>query len=346
MKVIVHPADLALDRELLIDTLLRYLTPRSNAARFDWLYKNNPHGPARVWIARDSTTGTVVGTASAFPRCMSVDGYEEKGWVLGDFCIHEQYRSLGPALQLQRACLAEVEAGTIAFCYDFPSTSMMAVYKRLRINPCGHMLRLVKHLRVDRKVAEFVHNPVLARSLNAVGNTFLALRQISTRSSRDVTLSLHEGACGAEFSALVRAVGSRDGVYIQRSAAYLNWRYVANPLDRYELLTARRAGALWAYAVFSHTGDKATLVDLYGHEDVTVLSCLVDGLVALLWQRGVVTVIAPMLEHHPWVGLLQRLGFRAREARPMVVCAAPDSRVKRNAVAHRNWSLMQGDRDS
>ena len=42
-----------MDREILIDALSRYLNPVADARRFDWLYKDNPHGEAQVWIAFD-----------------------------------------------------------------------------------------------------------------------------------------------------------------------------------------------------------------------------------------------------------------------------------------------------
>ncbi len=105
MALTIALAHLDTDRDLLIDTVRRLLTPRSNGARFDWLYRNSPHGAARVWLAIEQTRGTVVGMAAAFPRRFYLDGCEVCCWVLGDFCLDSEYRSLGPALQLQRACL-------------------------------------------------------------------------------------------------------------------------------------------------------------------------------------------------------------------------------------------------
>src|SRR5690349_12414253 len=120
MKIIVQPVDLQRDRDVLITTLREYLTPTSNERRFDWLYRQNPHGDPKVWLARDSESGEVVGTSAAFRRQALFNGSAKKGWVLGDFCIAEKYRSLGPALQLQRATLAAIaELPESDFCYDF-----------------------------------------------------------------------------------------------------------------------------------------------------------------------------------------------------------------------------------
>ena len=102
---------------MIIDCLRRFLSSEADAARYDWLYLQSPHGPASAWIAVDEGSGETIGVASAFPRRAVLDGAEVLGWVLGDFCIHPEYRTLGPALQLNRACLGAVDRGAAAYCY-------------------------------------------------------------------------------------------------------------------------------------------------------------------------------------------------------------------------------------
>lgn len=346
MNIAIHQADLKLEAKQVIDVLFRYLTPLSDERRFNWLYLSNPHGQAQVWAAINKQDGAMIGMASAFPRRVSIGKREEVCWVLGDFCVSEDHRTLGPAVQLQRACLAGIDAGEAAFCYDFPSQSMMAVYKRLRIDQWSRMLRLAKPLRVDRKVSELVSNRTVARGLSAVGNLLLAFSTSPPKGSEALTISLHEGACGEEFSILDRHLVGQYGVRGQRSAEYLNWRYLANPLYHYELLTARRDNALLAYAVFTHMQEDATLVDLFGVNDPATLNALVNALISLLRERGVMTVSVSMVESHPWAALLRQLGFKERESVPIVVYGPPSSPVERRILSEKGWFLMQGDRDS
>lgn len=345
MGIVVRPADLSKDRDLIIGILHRYLTPSSDYARFDWLYKDNPYGLARTWIATDTDTQVVIGVASAFPRWMYVGGREELGWVLGDFCVSDHYRSLGPALQLQRTCLAEVGTRAAGFCYDFPSLGMMAIYKRLGISPVGHLLRLTRILRVDRKVKEIVKVAMVARGLSLVGNLLLKLQNHQLKDNGVMTVSLQHGDCGEEFSALARQIGDRYGACVQRTAGYLNWRYLHNPLAFYEILTARVQGALVAYAVFTQTGEDGLVTDLFGTSDPTVMRSLISNIVMLLQRRGAIAVNITLIESHPWVKTLQSIGFRARETKPIVLYT-PTSATHSNTVAETNWLLMQGDRDS
>jgi hypothetical protein len=346
LNISIRQADLQSDRALLIDTLLRYLTPHSDGRRFDWLYKNNPYGQAQVWLAIDSDNNAVVGASSAFPRRIYVKGVEEIAWVLGDFCINDRYRSLGPAVQLQRTCLSEIDCGKVAFCYDFPSTSMMAVYKRLGIRAFGEMLRLAKPLRMDRIIKKVIKSARIASALSIAGNSLMELYGRKRKGGRLWTIATHEGYCGEEFSTLAKEIGGGYGVSILRSADYLNWRYLANPLHRYELVTARRDNCLIGYAVFTHRGEDADLVDLFGHEDSTVISDLVDSVVALLRARGVITLNAPMIESHPWVPLIERLGFSVREGSPIVVYVPHSAASTLSMFEHVKWFIMNGDRDS
>jgi hypothetical protein len=346
MTVAIRPADLESDRELLIRTISRYLTSLSDDVRFDWLYKDNPHGQARVWVAVDTGSDEIIGMAAAFPRSVCIGQLKERAWVLGDFCIDRQHRSLGLALQLQRLCLETVDLEEVAFCYDFPSVSMMAVYQRLHVRPFRQMLRLAKPLRVDRKIAQMIKPHLVARGLSAMGNLLLTVSDSRPCNSANLTLSLNDGECGEEFSELARQISGRYGLCVQRSAEYLRWRFSSNPLCRYELVTARRNGSLIGYAFFSQAGESATLAEIFGIDDPEVIRCLIDRVVVLLRQRGVSTVDAPMLESHPWLPIFQSMGFRIREAKPMVVYTARQSPSKQSVLGSMDWFLMHGDRDS
>ena len=173
MDIRVREADIESDGDALLDALSRYLNPLADRARFDWLYKNNPHGKVRAWIAFDNAGRTVVGTAAVFPRRVYNRDSEAIAWVLGDFCINDTYRALGPALTLQRAVLSALEPSGIPFCYDFPGRAMTAVYKRLKVEVFAEMIRLAKVVRVDRKLREHVRSELLVNIMSAVGNAFL-----------------------------------------------------------------------------------------------------------------------------------------------------------------------------
>jgi hypothetical protein len=232
----------------------------------------------------------------------------------------------------------------MALAYDFPSTSMTAIYRRLGISPQDEMVRLAKPVRVDRAVAKNVRMRTVARGLSKLGNRILAWRDGAGEGAIGCTISLEAGPCSEEFTALARKMSASYGVCVERLADYLNWRYRSHPLRRYEILAARRDGTLVGYAVFLQEGEDAGIVDLFGIEE-EALGSLVKRVVTIARKCGAIAVSASVLTSDPRRALLERLGFHARESRPVVVYLP-----RQLATSDRNvgltWSLMDGDRES
>src|SRR3954465_7963742 len=105
MSISVRDGDIEADSPLLIDVMSRNLPRRTDRRVFEWLYRDNPSGKATVWLAQESQEKNVIGMAVAFPRRIYSGNENALAWVLGDFCLDRHCRSLGPALQLQRASL-------------------------------------------------------------------------------------------------------------------------------------------------------------------------------------------------------------------------------------------------
>jgi RimJ/RimL family protein N-acetyltransferase len=346
MSIAVRPVDLDVDAGAMVKVLAANVNPAYDQARFDWLYRHNPDGRARAWALVNPGTGELAGTAAAIPRRMLVAGDEERAWILSDFCVSEGHRALGPALRLQRACLESVNAGKVPFCYDFPSESMMAIYRRLGLTPLGQLRRFVRPLRVDARVSQVVGRQSLGRIVSAGGNLVLRLMGPRRRSRRGLDVQLHQGRCGTEFSVLARQGGAHGGVTVLRSAEYLNWRFLDNPFRHHEILTVRRRQTLLGYAVIASERDAAAVVDLFGLLDTIVIEALVGEAVARLRGRGVTAVSVSLLDSHPWTTMFSRLGFWPREACPVIAYVPMSSASRVRTAAPHSWLLTQGDRDS
>ncbi len=349
MDVVVRHADLSRDSDQIIDLHRKLLTSSADRKRFEWLYKRNPFGQARVWVIENSMSNAVIGTAAAFPRSLWNGLRREIGWVLGDFCISEDYRSLGPAIQLQRACLEGLGTGESIAWYDFPSASMLSIYKRLKFQNFQKMTRFVKPLRVDRKVRAMVKSDLLQKCLSRLGNQ--ALRWTSKRGRvpvpEDLKFAYHKGECGEEFTQLAESIGGNHGNCLERTASYLNWRYIHNPLYRCELVAARMNDTLKGYVVFTDRGSEGTLIDLFGVHEKPVLVGLINCVVDMVRTRNWEILNVPIIEGHPWVPFLQVLGFQARETCPIIISglSTEENEGKVPCSNRPPLLLMQGDRD-
>ena len=339
MAISVREASLIDDEGLLSDLAHRFLDSDADDKRFQWLYRDNPFGAARAWIAYENH-GEAIGMAAIFPRKMYRDRDIVPACILGDLCISPKYRSVGPALQLQRSCLLCARSGEFAIAYDFPSATMLTIYGHLGLQPIGESIRMSKTLWADKKVESIFRAPALSRPIAAGVNVALALgnRRLSRPTGLD--FSLETVPCGIEYSELARRVGSSLGTCTVRSAEYLNWRYRRHPRRRYEFLSARQGDELLTYCTFTVSDGIATVADLFGDMEPRVVTGLLLELSALLRERGVASVNLPVLESDSRTGLLRKLGFWAREAVP-VMCFAGESTLSSSEVF-----LMHGDRES
>ncbi|MGC2110634.1 MAG: GNAT family N-acetyltransferase [Candidatus Korobacteraceae bacterium] len=339
MAVSVREANLIDDSPILTGLARKYLAPDADERRFQWLYRENPFGAARAWIACEKDRKPI-GMAAIFPRKMYCDGAVVSACVLGDLCISPEYRSLGPALQLQRACLACARSADFALAYDFPSSTMAGIYRYLGIEPAGKSVRQVKALRAET-FARSLHLQRIPRPLAAAVNATLVLRDYQSAKPAGVDFCLQEEPCTSEYSALADKVGASLGTCTIRSAEYLNWRYRRHPQVKYEFLTARRDQKLLAYCTFTESSGTATIAELFGREnDNDVLASLLRKLAALLRARGVATLSLPLLSGDPRNQLLRKFGFWAREAVPVFVLG------REAGISSSQMLLMHGDRES
>jgi hypothetical protein len=345
LRIRTRELDVETERDLMIAFLGENLPGHGGAAHFDWLYRDNPDGVARAWLAVDDETEEPVGAAAAFPRRVWVHGTEMVCWNLGDFAIRKEYRSLGPAMILQRACLQPVIEGRIPFAYDHPSCVMLAIYKRMGIPETGRITRFAKLLRVDEQVARLLKFPAVAGGISGIANVVLSIADRGLLVKRRCGVGSRVERFDERATALERDLAREHPVVGSRRAAYLNWRYVDNPLQEHEILTLEADSRLVGYAVIRHEGQNARLMDLYTEKNSEFIDGLVAGVIEALRAGRTRTLNAPLLEASPLVPVLKRWGFRARESHPFVVSAPPRSESAGTVQHAGNWYLTAGDRD-
>jgi len=338
MAFYVRDADPIAD-ERAIDELASTHFELHNPQRFRWLYKENPFGSARVWLALERETETPVGMAAMFPRKAFVNGNEVSAAVLGDFCISERFRSLGPAVQLQKACLSPVKSGEIAFCYDYPSSRMLAIYKYLGLVPSDQSFRFVKFLKAEAAIGrKSVHS--LAKPFLPLGTALLRLGEPQPLASDKNEYRLEQEPDASEYQALADKIGSSQGDCTARTATYLNWRFRQHPSEQYEFLAAYRGGELQGYCIFKVSGESAQLTDMLSMPQADTTKGLLFHLLRILRGRGASTVSVAALASDPRVPLLRKFGFWGRESVPVIRYSAGRDNLGARLL------LMQGDRES
>lgn len=316
MSIRVEPVDFATERDDVLAVLQANLPAVPHERRFKWLYRANPDGAAWSWLAREET-GIPVGVTSVFPHAMWIGGQLRRCGQVGDFAVSAAFRSLGPAVQLQRATLEPVNQGELAFCYDCPPHAAgMATFRRLGLQPCVAIYRYALPLRVDARLRRKLGFEPLG--LGAAGNLLLRVYTNKSGTAQGLEIAEHSGPFGEEFSVLDDSLRQENVIRSRRSAAHLNWRYREDPLNIYRVLTVRRHGELIAYLVFSATAERLVIVDVFGMEFPQAAPALLEAVrhqanpshqsVEALFSVGN-DVIAPFLNH----------AYRRREIAAQVV---------------------------
>jgi hypothetical protein len=344
-QVEIGLADLETDRELLVELLRQYSTARSNHERYRWFYLDNPHGPAEVLVARDPRTQAVIGSGAVIPRKMWVNGAVRRASVMADFWIHPGYRSLGPAVQLQRACVERAAALGFAF-FDLPQGNMVAVYKRMGMLEGAALARFSRVLRAAPYVEKVVPGRLLRRLLAGIGDGMITVLDAAKARGSGLRVERHDGGFGPEFDELLRRVSPHRGVCVARSSDYLQWRYYRHYHLRYSIFTASDDSGLKAYACVVRSGSYAELVDLFPIDEKRSVVDLLLGVARLMREEGAAALAMSLLA--PAGGLLGALkdaGMRARELRPFIVHEFPNAGSLAAGTRRESWFLTYGDID-
>jgi len=328
MKLVIRRVSPVDERQELLDLLQRNLGV-SQERVFEWRYKMNPAGSPWCWFAYDGNNGAAVAMTSLFPRRMYVDGKPLMCGQVTHFVIDPAYRSLGPALLLQRATFEPVDSGELAFCYDCPPHDRgMSTFVRLGMKASCEVTRYTLLLRSDEFLDRRLGNRAWTKPLVAASNLALRMRS-KARLVHGLEISEHKGAFGEEFRVLDRRVPSSGMVRASRSPEELDWRYQQDPAaaegvderGEYRVLVARKSEELQAFLVlfFAPAAGVAHILDLFGVQLEETGAALVAAAVSVCHQRNLHSLYAFCSERSELEALFRSSGFRPRERIARVV---------------------------
>ena len=345
MTVVLRPADLGGDRERILGVLQKNLPGLPHSQRFEWLYCNNPAGQAWSWLAYDQQTEKPIGVASVFPRMVWLDRGVAKCGQVGDFAVESGYRSLGPALMLQRATFEPVNKGLLAFCYDCPPHDQgMAPFRRLGMSANCSVERYARLQKSRRELEKRIGNEKLARSLAPVVDFFLSWRSFPRPKCPGIEISQFTGQFGEEFTHLDEQARNDGAVRNRRDAQTLNWRFLQDPLNTYRLLTARRSGELVGYAAVALRGEDAFIVDLFALNVSEVGPELLHAVTEIIKAEPIQALYLLAGDRSGMASILRGNGFQFRSLLAnIVVYARPSATTQELLEKSKHWFFVHAD---
>jgi len=326
--------------------LLGPTAPAGVARRYQWLYRDNPHGRGVAWMAVRCDSGEAIGCTAIFPRRVLVDGRPRRGSIGGDAFVRPQYRRLGVATALHRAVLAGMPSVGVEFMYGPPRTANLHALVKAGSRVVAWLGRWVRPLtpsllgrgRAGRAplLPDWITQPMARAGL-------LALDTLSHREGRAVIEPV--GEFGDEFDAFAARASVGHRVLPVRDSAYLRWRYLRAPARRQTPMAVRIGGDLAGMVALEVEGDRACLVDVFTTPEAAAIDTTIAA--AARWARtaGCAVLEVSLIRDSFTARRLRGLGFLARDATAFQLATPghdPDAGVLDDGSA---WHFTLGDQD-
>ncbi len=215
----------------LVDEAFGVKRPR---ALYDWMYRRNPYGPARCWVARDRANERLVASAAAWPWPMARGRQAIEGSQAGDWVVAPGWQGHG----LSGLC-ADVRASHPAYAkrvtLSWPNEKSRGVAIKLRRDHMiiGPVPKAVLILNGQRCLTERGW-PTPIRSaggavLDAASATWRKLL-LPTRTGRAIE---EVRRFDSSFDTVTERAMTWPGLWPPHGAEFLNWRYLDRPQGQY-----------------------------------------------------------------------------------------------------------------
>ena len=311
---------------------------------YEWRYRANPYGQARVWYVSEVSTGRIVKTGAYFPWPIAYDGELLKGSLAGDFGTVPEWQRRGLSAVSRNVRRSHPWHGQIV-SMSGPNAGSRAV-----ITKSGEENSILGALLGG--VAVLDGTPFLQRAglpiwLSAPiglfsGRASSLLRRVTTRPSGSLRLE-----------PLARFSSDLDGVTLEamrfpkywcpHNSDWLNWRYLDHPVESYSgfVLLEKQSDRPIGYSVLRLDGEQATLSEfaVSPRHAASLLSHTLESAEAA-GSAFVNFFGTPGWRH--W-GLFRRAGFIAYVTNNFMDATDWSNKAESEDLA--SWQVTPGDRD-
>ena len=337
----IREADPVSDRAHILEVWNANLKAHSAAqheVRYDWTHRA-PTGGARHWLAfRD---GRPVGTAGLNLRQVAMHGKTLLAGLAVDFAVDRMHRLMQPALSLQKAVFATLNAD-VHLIYGLPAMAALPVFERQGYKRVGVLRRYVKVLRTKRFLQAAGGAKKKLAHFSSVIDVVAWLRSAETWRGLRAGRSLQRiDEFDAQFDELFSRLRGLHEVIGIRDARFLRWRYSECPLQLYETLGLFDGGRLVGYVTWYGSDDQQhRVVDFMTDGADGAAEDLLVGLNRIARQQGAASIAFEFFGGDALEPCLRRFGFVSRESNIPLIANAANAETF-DPLSH--WYFTRGD---
>ncbi|MEK6287225.1 MAG: GNAT family N-acetyltransferase [Acidobacteriota bacterium] len=334
------------DREQVIQ-LMGKIYPGDMAARYDWLYTDNPHGRALSWLAIERASGEAVGCTSIFPRKVMVLGRERVGGIGGDCFIEPRVRRQGLATALHAVSFAQMRERGVDFMYGPPTRNNLGALVKAGSHLVTNYKRWVRPLTSRGAYrAAFSRMPTKGQA-NLANIPIRVLDRLTRSNARGYTLEeINDfGDFGAEFDVMFQRASTAHPVACRRDCSYLAWRYLAAPARSQTPLAVRQNGRLEGFVAIERAGEFAAIADLFSAPDAKLMDAILQLAIENAAAAGCSSIEISLTQDSALARRVRRHGFIGREERGFQVAVADEDPQRDVLLKAQSWHFTEADQD-
>jgi len=314
---------------------------------YEWLYRRNPMGTARCWGMLERSSGELVKTSAAFPWPIWRGDTPLRGSLGGDAATVPAWQRQGLSAIRRPVTRSHPWYGKTCGIAG-PNEGSRAV-ARSAGNPqnlLGDLPGGVALLRPAPLLERARLPRAIARPLGAPAAAVLAAwRRLALRSGRGLATRVEPVTrFSTDFDEVTERHMAWPGFWCPHNAAFLNWRYLEHPVERYEALALVEAERPVAYAVVRLAGTRATLAELAAPTRPSAPAARLLGACMDLAEEAGCELMSffstPAWRH--W-GLLRRAGFLPYRTSNHFEASCRELEPEVNELGR--WQITPGDRD-
>jgi len=148
------------------------------------------------------------------------------------------------------------------------------------------------------------------------------------------------------FDQLWNKVQNDYDIIVRRDCAYINWRYLSNPNQKYRLIAHEENEEIKGFAVFKRYQDELQVIDLLiGKKAVDVGENLMAYIITQALRENARSVSLWLNVTHPLHHVLEKIGFMSEGPVTYWGGLALNPQLDFSLYDFRRWYFMMGDSD-
>ncbi|MGA8849159.1 MAG: GNAT family N-acetyltransferase [Dehalococcoidia bacterium] len=319
---------------------------------WQWMYKDNPAGPGRIWLAEHDSK--IVGQYAIVPVKVKIANKTILGSQSLDTMTHPDYRHQKIFETLAIKVYNEAEEDGIHIVYGFPGQfSYPGFIKKLNWFDVAAMKVMFKPLNwrnaIKLKIKNEFLQVVLAMGASWVfTKVFLGTRRPPFIESLNIKQVI---SFDDRINDLWAKISNQYHIMIVRDKDYLNWRYNA-PGANYSIFIAEKVGEICGYLVLENKlqgGIKVSHIFDLTAQSEEIMRCLVSKSIDDCQQKKVDLIVYRLRANKTYQRILRRSGFISlpflKGGRLCAYVSSEFTSFKESVRNSQNWLVQLGDSD-